>query len=1720
MLCHTGSNYTPRKSRRMSAVVGLVALAWALPVQADQNFKWRGTFNNNWQNPGNWEQEPGSGDIPGGAGHHVRFPDSADRFNVDLNNGGRTVNSFTINTTGPNHDYRFFNGQVTLQGDLNVTSTGLPVNFDTDLVFRQSTGGTWFNDSGALIFNGPLTGSAGIIISTGVAQFNAVCTYSGTMQIDGSSQVILGDAASLKDAKVVVNAANGLTLNGGSGTVGALGGTGSINIAAGTLTIGTANTNLSYSGTITGNSGSGPKLVKSGTATQTFAGAVSSVNSFTVSGGAAIFNGTTCSFNEPTLSGALVVDAGDLTIQNGSVTLSAAVSAGGTVRINNSHTLTIDGGKLTCARILTNSSGLVRISDGGESALVIGQVGGIGVDAAFDGTIEDAAGGAGSIRKVGSGTLTISNDLENTGGLTIEGGTVKGSISVPGLTHVMNGGHIAPGQSAGTFTVDDAVFDSGSHLDIEIGGAGVGSQSDYLLATGSVTLAGALDLSYINNFTAAPGDSFLVLQADTLTGQFDAVHLPDGQTWNVDYDYQLGTVSVNVCADPESSECAACDSGAPFVTNTTQHTMHLIIQGAIDAANAGDTLELRACVYHESGIVLPTGKHLVIRGQGRDQTIIDGDYAGTVLQLNADNDSTIENLTIRRGISTSEPTAGGLTIRANCDVTIRGVDIRECDAGTFSQGGVSADSGASLVTFEGCRFLDNISSYTSACLAIGNTHFVNCLFAGNSGAIQSLQCHHIANANTQKVVNCTFADNADDYAMIGSQGVAIGCVFDSSNPVGVFNFGATAQYSLLPGGTGTNTSGVPTFVDAANGDYSLAESSLGIDAADYDAYVAAGGGANDLGGDVRLVDDVCVTNSGVGAADYLDIGAFEFQGGNDIDNDGVPDACDADCSGFPAHVSTAQELIDAINCANNQPDANTIYLDADITLTAVDHVDQGANGLPTVVTPIIIEGQGRAIERGADPVDPFRLFHIRVGGDLTLNEITLRNGSSDPTAPSSDRRGGAVMVANGKVTITNSVIADNQDSAIYLLGLSPTATLDTVTMYGNDASAGGIGSAISALRGGALTVRNSIIVGNKQHYGGVIAMERADSQTVVTNTIISGNRGPNGISMMGTLTLVNSTVAGNHGGEGAAVYTGADGHSVVINSVIWGNAVSTESQVYCDGTLDVSYSGIEGGVAGITGAGTINDNGGNLNFSSSDSIFVNPVDPASAPTTTGDYHLAPNSLAIDAGGNTEAANAGLTTDFEGDNRIIGMTVDMGADEARCSLDGDDDGDGVCNSVDVCPAGDNDVDTDNDGVPDACDNCPNTPNVRNLTQNTVYATIQAAVDAAVDGDAIELGACTFHESLIMIPPGVNLTISGQGYQDTTIDCGGPGPVFIIDGQGDVNESVIEKMNIIGVTDYVGVAIGQSDAPTLHEVWFSQCSGTAVVAGGDGTLLDRCGFIGNDADAGVIVARDTLLRQCVMAQSTGPQVRVLPFALGIMINCTVNATNGVLAEPAGDLAMANTIVKGPVVGSIFAEYCMYAGATGNSINVDPVLSDSIYLVEGSPAIDAASYVAFDFYGGGAVDALGETRLLDDLGTANTGLGDVNYLDIGAVEFTGFTDTDDDGIGDALDVCPGSDDALDADNDGVPDGCDVCPGGDDNVDANNNGIPDACDTACPGGAIGDVNTDGFVDTTDVAAFADVLLDPDSATADQICAADVNTDGSADGDDVQGFVELLMAP
>jgi hypothetical protein len=76
------------------------------------------------------------------------------------------------------------------------------------------------------------------------------------------------------------------------------------------------------------------------------------------------------------------------------------------------------------------------------------------------------------------------------------------------------------------------------------------------------------------------------------------------------------------------------------------------------------------------------------------------------------------------------------------------------------------------------------------------------------------------------------------------------------------------------------------------------------------------------------------------------------------------------------------------------------------------------------------------------------------------------------------------------------------------------------------------------------------------------------------------------------------------------------------------------------------------------------------------------------------------------------------------------------------------------------------------------------------------------------------------------------------------------------------------------------------------------------------------------------------------------------------------------------------------------------------------------------------------------------------------------------------------------------VDSDNDGVPDNEDICPGGDDNIDTDTDGVPDFCDQCEGDDATGDTDGDLLCDELDVCP-----LDPENdADNDGICESDDN--------------------
>ncbi len=122
---------------------------------------------------------------------------------------------------------------------------------------------------------------------------------------------------------------------------------------------------------------------------------------------------------------------------------------------------------------------------------------------------------------------------------------------------------------------------------------------------------------------------------------------------------------------------------------------------------------------------------------------------------------------------------------------------------------------------------------------------------------------------------------------------------------------------------------------------------------------------------------------------------------------------------------------------------------------------------------------------------------------------------------------------------------------------------------------------------------------------------------------------------------------------------------------------------------------------------------------------------------------------------------------------------------------------------------------------------------------------------------------------------------------------------------------------------------------------------------------------------------------------------------------------------------------------------------------------------------------------------------------------------------TDSDNDGVADDEDLCPGYDDNIDVDDDGIPDGCDElidsdddgvsdaedqCPGYDDTIDADSDGVPDGCDPLI------DSDGDGVADAYDQCPGKDDSVDVDADGIPDGCddLIDSDGDGIADSEDI----------
>ncbi len=278
-------------------------------------------------------------------------------------------------------------------------------------------------------------------------------------------------------------------------------------------------------------------------------------------------------------------------------------------------------------------------------------------------------------------------------------------------------------------------------------------------------------------------------------------------------------------------------------------------------------------------------------------------------------------------------------------------------------------------------------------------------------------------------------------------------------------------------------------------------------------------------------------------------------------------------------------------------------------------------------TIIDCEGQGRGFT-----------FYTGEKADSTLSGLTITNGYGI--------LGGAIYCYNNSSpSVSNCVITNN--SAVFGGGLA-CANSNTKPKITN-----------------CIITANAALVGGGGFYLNICS-------PIIRNCIISGNVAPDGGAFFshnpGNPIITNCTISQNTASRstGVIIYCYESSNMAVTNSILWDNTTEYASQIKVGNSgaatsIQISYCNIQGGKDNIISDDncTVDWGQGNIN---ADPNFVNLGGLiASEVFAAGDYHLLGDSPCIDAG-DPEFITEPNETDIDGNPRISGVKIDMGADE--------------------------------------------------------------------------------------------------------------------------------------------------------------------------------------------------------------------------------------------------------------------------------------------------------------------------------------------------------------------------------------------------------------------------------------------------------------------------
>ena len=281
---------------------------------------------------------------------------------------------------------------------------------------------------------------------------------------------------------------------------------------------------------------------------------------------------------------------------------------------------------------------------------------------------------------------------------------------------------------------------------------------------------------------------------------------------------------------------------------------------------------------------------------------------------------------------------------------------------------------------------------------------------------------------------------------------------------------------------------------------------------------------------------------------------------------------------------------------------------------------------------------------------------VKLYGGFTGNETALEQRNWKTNATVLDGNGNGMVVAS-------------------LSGVTNTARIDGFVIQNGKFSYGGGISCTSS----SPVICNNLITGNTAEYfgGGIYCF---NSSPAIFNNTISDNSTDSfggGIYINGySPTISNNTIIGNNGeSAGGGIYC-RESAPIITNNTIAGNFASRAGGIYCD--YSKSSPSISNNIVAYNSSGIYGYPYNGTSPTLRNNCVYNPgcpnytdlspgtgdisVDPKLAAYKYGQVHIQSDSLCIDAGYDTAVTSGSV--DMDGQARILGLHVDIGADESN------------------------------------------------------------------------------------------------------------------------------------------------------------------------------------------------------------------------------------------------------------------------------------------------------------------------------------------------------------------------------------------------------------------------------------------------------------------------